>query len=96
MMIVRFTTGKQFSPQIQARVDIFTSRHQMKNGNSIYTGLEPLKIAAQNAALKVGFERKKEVDIVFNGYLPDYSRNLVTSPFTERRITVNFKNRHNI
>lgn len=90
MMIVRFTTGKQFSPQIQARVDIFRNRNQMKKDNPIYTGLEPLKLSAQNAASKVKFEGEKEVDIIFDGYLPDYSRDLVISPFRNRRIAANF------
>ena len=90
-MIVRFTTGQEFAPGIQARVDIFRDRRQMKQNNSIYTGLEPLNISARNAALKVKFEGAKEVDIIFNGYLPEHSRDLVISPFRHKKIAVSFQ-----
>lgn len=91
MMIVRFTTGNHFSPQVDTRVDIFTSRNQMKKDKPIYTGFEPLKISAQNAACMLKARGGKEAEIIFQGYLPDYSKNIVTGPFQKQRIAVSFQ-----
>lgn len=90
-MIVRFITGKHFSPEVSSRVDIFRNRNHMRKDKSIYTSLERLSQAARNVATSIKEMGEKEIDIIFNGYLPDHSRNLVTSPFTRRKIAVNFQ-----
>lgn len=87
-MIVRFVTGKQFSPSVRTQVEIFSNKGQMKKGAPIYTGLEPLSLSAQHAAMKVKSEGEREVEILFDGYLPPDWKSLVTKPFTSRRISI--------
>ncbi len=88
-MIVKFTTGNHFSPNVQCQVDIYRNRNQMKNDKPIYRGLEPLGLSARNAADKVRFEEQEKVTIIFNGYLPSNARTIVTTPFKRRKITIN-------
>lgn len=89
-MIVRFTTGTHFSPSVQSQTEIFRNRSQMRKGKPIFTGLEPLDLSVRNTACMLKEQGAKEVDIEFCGYLPEYSRSLVTAPFRRRRIDVKY------
>ena len=88
-MIVKFTTGNHFSPDIQCQTDIYRNKSRMKRDESIYTGLESLRPSAQNAARKVQFEGQESVTVIFNGYLPSYAKDIVTAPFKRLRIAIN-------
>lgn len=87
-MIVKFTTGNHFSPDVRSRVDIFRNKTQMRREKPFFTGLEPLDISAKNAARMVKENGGEKVTIVFDGYLPEDRQDIVFRPFRKRNLTI--------